>query len=122
MELVILVIDCQAWCSVVKWFTAFCAADAFGELMMPLPRYIICGENLCSSLQCRGLESSQHQLVPNLVVSAQLIFGMRRCQLETKVKRGLNMLPLTALNLAQVEGLEMFGVQYISRSTCLPSS
>lgn len=24
----------EAWCSVVKWFTAFCAADAFGELMM----------------------------------------------------------------------------------------
>lgn len=24
----------EAWCSIVKWFTAFCAADAFGELMM----------------------------------------------------------------------------------------
>jgi len=24
----------EAWCSIIKWFTAFCAADAFGELMM----------------------------------------------------------------------------------------
>ncbi|CAK9002849.1 Uncharacterized protein SCF082_LOCUS7499 [Durusdinium trenchii] len=24
----------EAWCSIVQWFTAFCGADAFGELMM----------------------------------------------------------------------------------------
>ncbi|CAJ1426320.1 unnamed protein product [Effrenium voratum] len=24
----------EAWCSIISWFTAFCAVDAFGELMM----------------------------------------------------------------------------------------
>ena len=30
----------EAWCSIVKWFTAFCAADAFGELMMLQPQFM----------------------------------------------------------------------------------
>ena len=38
---------CQAWCSVVSWFTAFCAADAFGELLMHPGRILLELQLLC---------------------------------------------------------------------------
>eukprot|EP00913_Durusdinium_trenchii_P010109 g9481.t1 len=56
----------EAWCSIVQWFTAFCGADAFGELMMTSVFSASVGAQfggfiLCCFiiwLQCFGLERS----------------------------------------------------------------
>ncbi|CAE7197542.1 unnamed protein product [Symbiodinium sp. KB8] len=61
----------EAWCSVVSWFTAFCAADAFGELLMLDPFKSSAGANfggvvLCTFiiwLQCFGACWARHFVV-----------------------------------------------------------
>lgn len=79
-----------AWCSVVKWFTAFCAADAFGELMMigvftasvgaQFGGFVLCCFIIW--LQCFGACWAQHFVV--LAASSEAADGVSPREMKEK--------------------------------------
>lgn len=54
----------EAWCSIVQWFTAFCGADAFGELMMQWPHY-----EVTDLISCLVIAATSQEIASTVMIA-----------------------------------------------------